>query len=104
MLKKPLHLFPLGRGKFQPCFKKYFAVCKTPSLIWNQEAKTQPVFRKKTEKFFEKTVYLKNIPSLVPIERGHLGIVVPKKGKKICPPDMAGIYVFIKNNDSDYLL
>ena len=34
-LKKSLHLFPLGRGKFQPCFKKYFVVCKTPSLIWN---------------------------------------------------------------------
>jgi len=33
--EKPLHLFPLGTGKFQPCFKKYFAVCKTPSLIWN---------------------------------------------------------------------
>ena len=35
LLKKSLHLFPLGRGKFQPCFKKFFAVCKTPSLIWN---------------------------------------------------------------------
>ena len=35
LLKKSLHLFPLGRGKFQPCFKKYFAVCKNPSLIWN---------------------------------------------------------------------
>ena len=26
--KNPFHLFPLGRGQFQPCFKKYFAVCK----------------------------------------------------------------------------
>lgn len=35
LLKKSFHLFPLGRGKFQPCFKKYFTVCKTPSPIWN---------------------------------------------------------------------
>ena len=27
-----------------------------------------------------------------------------KKGKKICPPVLAGIYVFIENNDSDCLL
>ena len=64
----------------------------------------QPVFQKKQKNFFKKTVYLKNIPSLVPIERGHLGIVIPKKGKKICPPDMAGVFVFIENNDPDYLL
>lgn len=96
MLKKSLHLFPLGRGKFQPCFKKYFAVCKTPSLIWNQEAKTQPVFQKKQKNFFEKTVYLKSFPSLVPTGRGRLGIVAPKKGKKICPPDMAGRDIAVK--------
>ena len=96
LLKKSLHLFPLGRGKFQPCFKKYFAVCKTPSLIWNWEVKTQPVFQKKQKNFLKKTVYLKNIPSLVPTGRGHLGIVVLKKGKKICPPEVAGVYVFIK--------
>jgi len=157
-LKKSLHLFPLGRGQFQPCFKKYFAVCKNlltyshwekpnahpksqkiypftylelrsrnapcfyknfekyfliegldsacskspftyshweqpnappksqknfiPSFIWNWDTKTQPVFQEKQKKFFEKTVCLKNIPSLVPTGRGHLGIVIPKKAKK----------------------
>ena len=39
-------------------------------------------FRKKQKKFFEKTVYLKNISSLVPIGRGLLGTVFLKKGKK----------------------
>jgi len=53
-------------------------------------------FSGKTEKLFKKTVYLKNIPSLVPTERGHLGIVVPKKGKKICPPEMAGRNIAVK--------
>ena len=61
-------------------------------------------FSKKQKNFFEKTAYLKNFPSLVPTGRGHLGIVIPKKGKKICPPGVVGTYVFIKNNDSDYLL
>ena len=75
-----------------------------PSFIWNWDAKTQPVFQEKQKKFFEKTAYLKNIPSFVPIGRGHLGIVIQKKSKKICPPGVAGIYVFIENNDSDCLL
>ena len=33
-----------------------------------------------------------------------MGTVISKKGKKICPPEVEGIYVFIENNDSDYLL
>lgn len=58
--------------------KKFFV----PSLIWNWDAKTQPVFQEKQKKFFEKTVCLKNIPSLVPTGRGRLGTVILKKGKK----------------------
>ena len=46
--------------------------------------------------FFDKAVCLKNIPSLVPTGRGHLGIVVPKKGKKICPPGVAGSDIAVK--------
>lgn len=53
------------------------------------ERQNATCFLEKTEKFFKKAVYLKNIPSLVPTGRGHLGIVIPKKGKKICPPEMA---------------
>ena len=64
----------------------------------------QPVFQEKQKNFFKKTVYLKNIPSLVPTERGHLGIVIPKKAKKICPPEMAGICIFIESNNSACLL
>ena len=64
----------------------------------------QPVFQKKQKNFFEKTVYLKNIPSLVPTGRGRLGTVILKKGKKICPPVLTGICAFIENNDSDCLL
>ena len=66
--------------------KKFFIL----SLIWNWDAKTQPVFQEKQKNFFEKTVYLKNIPSLVPAWKGCLGTVILKKGKKICPPGMAG--------------
>ena len=80
--KKPLHLFPLGTAECTPWIAKNFI----PSLIWNWEIKTQPVFQKKGKNFFEKTVCLKNIPSLVPTGRGYLGIVISKKGKKICPP------------------
>ena len=58
-----------------------------PSLIWNWDAKTQPVFQKN---FFEKTVCIKNIPSPVPTGRGCLGTVILKKGKKISPPETAG--------------
>ena len=41
-----------------------------------------PCFSEKRQKFFEKTVCLKNIPSLVPTGRGHLGIIILKKDKK----------------------
>ena len=52
-------------------------------------------FFEKTEKIFEKTVYLKNIPSLVPTGRGRLGTVILKKGKKICPPEVAGKQILL---------
>ena len=101
LAQKVPSLIPTENSQMHPLnLKKIFI----PSLIWNWDAKTQPVFQEKQKKFFEKTVYLKNIPSLVPIGRGLLGTVFLKKGKKICPPVLAGIYVFIENNDSDCLL
>ena len=38
--------------------------------------------QEKQKKFFEKTVCLKSIPSLVPTWKGCLGTVILKKGKK----------------------
>ena len=57
-----LHLFGIGMPKRNLFFRK--------------------IFQEKQKNFFKKTVYLKNVPSLVPTGRGHLGIVIPKKGKK----------------------
>ena len=61
--KKPLHLFPLGTAECTPWIAKNFI----PSLIWNWEIKTQPVFQKKGKNFFEKTVCLKTSPHLFPL-------------------------------------
>ena len=80
--KNPFTYSHRERPNAHPESQKIF----TPSLIWNWEIKTQPVFQKKGKNFFEKTVCLKNIPSLVPTGRGYLGIAISKKGKKICPP------------------
>ena len=60
-----------------------------PSLIWNWDAKTQPVFLEIFENFFKSTFCLKNILSLVPAGKGLLGTVILKKVKKICPPEVA---------------
>ena len=76
------------------CGTAYFTYLKSPFTYLEFERQNATCFLEKTENFFEKAVYLKNIPSLVPTGRGHLGIVIPKKGKKICPPDMAGVFVF----------
>jgi len=78
------------------CGTAYFTYLKSPFTYLEFERQNATCFLEKTENFFEKAVYLKNIPSLVPTGRGHLGIVVPKKGKKICPPDMAGVFVFAR--------
>lgn len=72
-------------------FLKNFLSGKKPSHLFGIErSKRTLFFRKKAKNFFEKTICLKNIPSLVPTGRGRLGTVILKKGKKICPPDMAG--------------
>ena len=42
-----LHLFPLREAKCTPYLKKFI-----PSLIWNWEVETHPVFKKNFEKYF----------------------------------------------------
>ena len=54
-LKKSLHLFPLGRGQFQPCFKKYFAVCKNLLTYSHWE---KPNAHPKSQKIFYPYTYL----------------------------------------------
>lgn len=66
---------------------------KLPSLIPTESGRMHPLNLKN---FFDKAVCLKNIPSLVPTGRGHFGIVVPKKGKKICPPGVADSDIAVK--------
>ena len=64
-------------------FLKNFLSGKKPSHLFGIErSKRTLFFRKKAKNFFEKTICLKNIPSLVPTGRGHLGIVILKKDKK----------------------
>lgn len=78
-------------------FLKNFLSGKKPSHLFGIErSKRTLFFRKKAKNFFEKTICLKNIPSLVPTGRGHLGIVIQKKGKKICPPGVAGRDIAVK--------
>ena len=93
LAQKVPSLIPTENSQMHPLnLKKIFI----PSLIWNWDAKTQPVFQEKQKKFFEKTVCLKSIPSLVPTWKGCLGTVILKKGKKICPPGMAGRDIAVK--------
>lgn len=80
--EKSLHLFPLGTAKCTPKISKIFC----PFTYLELGCQNATCFLKKQKNFFEKTAYLKNFPLLVPTGRGHLGTVIPKKGKKICPP------------------
>lgn len=71
-LKKHLSLIPTGRGQMHTLNPKNFF---TPSLIWNWNAKTQPVFKKKFE-----------------------------NRQKICPPEVAGVFVFAWNRQHDLFI
>ena len=62
--------------------KNFYLVKRSPHLFGIERSKRTLFFRKKAKNFFEKTVCLKNIPSLVPTGRGHLGIIILKKDKK----------------------
>ena len=106
--EKPLHLFPLGTGKFQPCFKKYFAVCKTPSLIWNWEAETHPVFTKILKNIFWLRALIllaQKVPSLIPTENSQMH---PLNLKKILSLHLFGIgmpkrNLFFRKNRKNFL-
>ena len=83
--KKPSHLFGIAKPNDTLFHRKnekifllgwgwlYFLAEKAPSLIPTGDGRMHTLNRKK-------------IPSLVPTGRGYLGIVISKKGKKICPP------------------
>ena len=68
-----------------------------PSLIWNWEVKTQPVFQKKQKKYWKGCMSQK-ISLLVPTGRVCLGMVILKKGKKISSLVMAGTLSIRKIN------
>ena len=64
-------------------FLKNFLSGKIPLTYLELRGQNAPCFSEKRQKnFFEKTVCLKIIPSLVPTGRGHLGIIILKKDKK----------------------
>ena len=103
-LKKSLHLFPLGRGQFQPCFKKYFAVCKNlltyshwekpnahpksqkifyPFTYLELRSRNAPCFYKNFEKIFFQSRALillaQKAPSLIPTGNSQMHPLNPKK-------------------------
>ena len=82
LAKKAPSLIPTGDGRMHTLNRKKFY----PFTYLELRDQNATCFSEKRQKFFEKTVCLKNIPSLVPTGRGYLGIVISKKGKKICPP------------------
>ena len=104
LAQKVPSLIPTGKRQIPTLFQKIFCCLQNPFTYLELKYQNTTCFSEKIEKFFEKTVYLKNFPSLVPTGKGLLGIVIPKKGKKICPPVLADICMFIENNDSACLL
>ena len=74
-----LHLFPLGVAKCTPKISKNFL---SLHLFGIERSKRTLFSRKMAKNFFEKTVCLKNIPSLVPTGRGHLGTSISKSKKQ----------------------
>lgn len=104
LAQKVPSLIPTGKRQIPALFQKIFCCLQNPFTYLELKYQNTTCFSEKIEKFFEKTVYLKNFPSLVPTGKGLLGIVIPKKGKKICPPVLADICMFIENNDSACLL
>lgn len=63
-------------------FLKIFLFCKEPLHSFGQRVpKCTPILGLSQKNFLRKF-----IPSLVPTGGVHLGTVVSKKGKKICPP------------------
>ena len=79
--KSPFTYSHWGRPNAHPESQKILSL-----HLFGIERSKRNLFFRKRQNFFEKTVCLKNIPSLVPTGRGYLGIVISKKGKKICPP------------------
>ena len=65
---------------------------KVPSLIPTESGQLHPLNLKK---FFEKAICLKKPPSVLPW-KGCLGTAILKKGKKICPPEVAGRDITVK--------
>ena len=92
------------RSRNAPCFyknfEKYFfrlralilLAQKVPSLIPTESGQLHPLNLKK---FFEKAICLKKPPSVLPW-KGCLGTAILKKGKKICPPEVAGRDITVK--------
>ena len=90
LLQKNLSLIPTGSSQMHTLnLKKIFY----PFTYLELRSRNAPCFYKKFEKYFFRLRVLillaQKVPSLIPTGRGHLGIVVPKKGKKICPPGVA---------------
>lgn len=92
--KKPFTYSHWEQPNAHPKSQKIFY----PFTYLELRSRNAPCFYKKFEKYFFRLRVLillaQKVPSLIPTGRGHLGIVIPKKGKKICPPDMAGVFVF----------
>ena len=72
-------LIPTENSKMHTLNRKKFL----PLHLFGIERSKRTLFsRKMAKNFFEKTVCLKNIPSLVPTGRGHLGTSISKSKKQ----------------------
>ena len=103
--KKSLHSFPTENGQMHALNLKKFFV---PSLIWNLEAETQPVFTKILKNIFRlRTLILlaQKVPSLIPTENSQMH---PLNLKKILSLHLFGIgmpkrNLFFRKNRKNFL-
>ena len=103
-----LHLFGIGKSKrtlflrknFEKyflfgCGTAYFTYLKSPFTYLEFECQNATCFLEIFEIFSKALSVSKNILSLVLTGRGRLGTVILKKGKKICPPEVAGKQILL---------
>lgn len=86
--EKAFHLFPLESAELSGAFEKIFLFCKRPIHSFGQRVpKCTPIF----EIFREKFLFGEKTSSLIWNWKAETHPVFQKKGKKICPPILAGI-------------
>ena len=105
LLRKPPSLIPTGRSQMHTLNLKKFFI---PSLIWNWEAETHPVFTKILKNIFWLRALIllaQKVPSLIPTENSQMH---PLNLKKILSLHLFGIgmpkrNLFFRKNRKNFL-